>query len=90
MTIAAPEPLAAHHAIEAFDSGVDSLDQCLKHRALRNQRTAASRTFVACENCRVAADYPKNGSWQPVVTEKAKHLQCFGTDSATLGLSPIG
>ena len=57
MTLSAPEPLAAHHATEAFACGVDSLDQWLKRRALKNQTTGASRTFVACEDGRVVAYY---------------------------------
>jgi predicted N-acetyltransferase YhbS len=36
---------------------VESLDHWLKHRALKNQVTGASRTFVACEDYRVLAYY---------------------------------
>ena len=57
MTVAAPEPLTEHHDIEAFVSGVESLDQWIKRRALKNQATGASRTFVSCENRRVLAYY---------------------------------
>lgn len=57
MSVAAPEPLAAHHELEAFTSGVDSLDQWLKRRALKNQASGASRTFVACDGQRVLAYY---------------------------------
>lgn len=57
MTVAAPEPLVAHHELEAFASGVDSLDQWLKRRALKNQASGASRTFVACDGRRVLAYY---------------------------------
>lgn len=57
MRVAAPEPLAAHHELEAFTSGVDSLDQWLKRRALKNQVSGASRTFVACDGRRVLAYY---------------------------------
>lgn len=55
--VAAPEPLAEHHELEAFTSGVDSLDQWLKRRALKNQVSGASRTFVACDGRRVLAYY---------------------------------
>lgn len=55
--VAAPEPLASHHDLEPFASGVDSLDQWLRRRALKNQATGASRTFVACEGQRVIAYY---------------------------------
>jgi len=57
VTVAAPEPLGAHHELEAFVSGVDSLDQWLKRRALKNQMSGASRTFVACDHRRVLAYY---------------------------------
>lgn len=57
MTIGAPEPLASHHELEQFASGVESLDQWLKRRALKNQATGASRTFVAGKGHRVLAYY---------------------------------
>ncbi len=57
MTVSPPEPLAAHHVTEAFSSGVESLDTWLKSRALKNQTSGASRTFVACEGRRVVAYY---------------------------------
>lgn len=57
MTIGPPEPLQAHHELELFDSGVESLDQWLKRRALKNHATGASRTFVVCESRRVLAYY---------------------------------
>jgi predicted N-acetyltransferase YhbS len=57
MTLAAPEPLTAHHELETFSSGIDSLDQWLKRRALKNQATGASRTFVAADSRRVLAYY---------------------------------
>ncbi len=57
MTVRAPELLAAHHEIALFDSGDESLDRWLRQRALRNQNSGASRTFVACEGNRVLAYY---------------------------------
>lgn len=57
MTIAAPEPLTGQHDTLEFESGVESLDHWLKRRALKNQATGASRTFVACERARVLAYY---------------------------------
>ena len=45
----APEPLAAGHALDRFDSGVLSLDDWLRRRARRNQASGASRTFVLCD-----------------------------------------
>jgi len=57
MKLSAPQPLAAHHEVAAFTCGVDSLDQWLKRRALPNQASGASRTFVACDGHRVLAYY---------------------------------
>lgn len=57
MTPTAPEPLADHHDITAFDCGVTSLDDWLKRRARANQAGGASRVFVACDAGRVIAYY---------------------------------
>lgn len=57
MRLSVPEPLGAHHDTEAFRSGVESLDTWLKRRALKNQLTGASRTFVVCEGRHVLAYY---------------------------------
>ncbi|HEX6017341.1 MAG TPA: GNAT family N-acetyltransferase [Burkholderiaceae bacterium] len=53
----APEPLTAQHALGDFDSGVRSLDDWLRRRAMHNQASGASRTFVACDGARVAGYY---------------------------------
>jgi GNAT superfamily N-acetyltransferase len=42
----APEPLGEHHQLAAFDSGVPALDDWLKRRAVPNQVSGASRSFV--------------------------------------------
>ena len=55
--LSAPEPLAGHHQTEVFDSGVVSLDDWLKRRAIQNQASGASRTFVTCEGGRVVGYY---------------------------------
>lgn len=57
MSLTAPEPLSVHHDTTAFACGVESLDHWLKLRALKNQATGASRTFVVCEGNRVVAYY---------------------------------
>ncbi len=57
MSLTAPEPIDAHHDTTAFTCGVESLDHWLKQRALKNQATGASRTFVVCEGNRVVAYY---------------------------------
>lgn len=57
MNLTAPEPLAAHHDVSAFQSGEDALDAWLKRRALKNQIGGASRSFVVCEGARVVGYY---------------------------------
>ncbi|WOJ30432.1 GNAT family N-acetyltransferase [Citrobacter koseri] len=55
--ISAPEPLHARHVLSAFRCGVDSMDNWLKQRAMKNQLTGASRTFVCCDGLKVLAYY---------------------------------
>ena len=55
--IQAPEPLTAEHALGGFDSGVTSLNDWLRRRALQNQISGASRTFVVCDAGPVVAYY---------------------------------
>lgn len=57
MPLLAPQPLAEHHRTEDFTSGVTSLDDWLKRRALANQASGASRTFVVCDEHRVIGYY---------------------------------
>ncbi|MBK6597490.1 MAG: GNAT family N-acetyltransferase [Proteobacteria bacterium] len=44
-----PEPLTASHRLDLFECGEELLDEWLERRALGNQATGASRTFVVCE-----------------------------------------
>lgn len=53
----APEPLRADHDLASFDSGVPALDDWLRRRALGNQESGASRTYVACVGTRVVGYY---------------------------------
>jgi GNAT superfamily N-acetyltransferase len=57
VALAAPEPLASHHHLIDFASGVGVLDEWLRRRALANQASGASRTFVVCEANRVIGYY---------------------------------
>jgi GNAT superfamily N-acetyltransferase len=43
------------HGLADFRSGVPVLDDWLKRRALQNQETGATRTFVVCRESRVVA-----------------------------------
>lgn len=48
MSLCAPAPLADHHQLGAFNSGVATLDEWLRRRARANQASGASRSFVVC------------------------------------------
>jgi GNAT superfamily N-acetyltransferase len=47
--LSAPQPLAAPHFLDEFACGEVSLDEWLKRRALTNQLSGASRTFVVTD-----------------------------------------
>jgi len=44
----APAPLAEHHDLSAFNSDEPVLEDWLRQRALRNMKSAATRTYVIC------------------------------------------
>jgi len=67
--ISAPEPLHAGHILTSFCCGVDSMDNWLKQRAIKNQLSGASRTFVCCDDANVMAYYSLASS--AVVTNNA-------------------
>lgn len=50
-------PLTGQHVTQEFSCGVESLDQWLKRRSLKNQMQGASRTYVVCDAMRVVAYY---------------------------------
>jgi GNAT superfamily N-acetyltransferase len=52
-----PAPLNVGHDVAAFDSGVFSLDEWLRKRAFKNEKSSASRTYVTCELSRVVGYY---------------------------------
>jgi GNAT superfamily N-acetyltransferase len=45
----APQPLAAHHLLNQFDCGQAALNTWLLRRAMVNQSSGASRTFVVAD-----------------------------------------
>lgn len=49
LALSAPQPLAATHILNEFACGEASLDEWLKRRALTNQLSGASRTFVVAD-----------------------------------------
>lgn len=48
MELQAPQPLNEQHSTTSFDCGDDMLNLWLKQRALGNQCSGATRTFVVC------------------------------------------
>ena len=57
MALSAPEPIGTNHQIGGFTSGVVSLDEWLKRRAVANQASGTARTFVVCEADKVIGYY---------------------------------
>jgi GNAT superfamily N-acetyltransferase len=55
--LTAPAPLTASHNTARFNCGQQSLDDWLKRRALANQSTGASRTFVVSDADSVCGYY---------------------------------
>jgi GNAT superfamily N-acetyltransferase len=55
--ISAPQALASHHRLDAFDCGEPRLDDWLKRRAVGNQASGASRTYVVCVDEAVVGYY---------------------------------
>lgn len=55
--IAPPEKLNARHDVSDFDSGEPVLDDWLRRRALANEDTGSSRTYVVCAEKRVVGYY---------------------------------
>ncbi len=49
LALSAPQPLAATHILDEFACEEASLDEWLKRRALTNQLSGASRTFVVAD-----------------------------------------
>jgi GNAT superfamily N-acetyltransferase len=57
VVLSAPAPLGPQHQIGDFSSGVASLDEWLKRRALTNQASGATRTFVVCDADKIVGYY---------------------------------
>lgn len=49
MSLTAPQPLDAHHRVDAFDCGKPTLTEWLLHHARQAQASGSARTFVSCE-----------------------------------------
>ena len=57
MNLRPPEPLSPDHQVHSFACGESVLDEWLKRRALGNQTSGASRTFVATTHVREVMAY---------------------------------
>ena len=55
--ISPPAKLTAEHDLSGFDSGEPVLDEWLRRRALQNEASGASRTYVVCAGRRVVGYY---------------------------------
>jgi GNAT superfamily N-acetyltransferase len=55
--LSAPAPLLATHVMDEFDCGEPVLNDWLRKRALKNENSGASRTFVVCQNNKVVGYY---------------------------------
>ncbi len=53
----APKLLTLNHETEVFNSGVISLDDWLSKRAMKNQVSGASRTYVVTQDQKVVGHY---------------------------------
>ncbi|MDB5643545.1 MAG: GCN5-related N-acetyltransferase [Hyphomicrobiales bacterium] len=57
MIFSAPAPITLEHDLSHFACGHPTLDDWLRRRALSNQESGASRTYVSTEGARVVAYY---------------------------------
>lgn len=57
LAMGAPEPLTPADVLDSFDCGEAALDDWLKRRALSNQLSGASRTFVVSDTSRRVFGY---------------------------------
>jgi GNAT superfamily N-acetyltransferase len=55
--LSAPEKLRADHDLSEFESGEPALDEWLRRRALPNEESGASRTYVVCTGHQVVGYY---------------------------------
>ena len=55
--LSAPAAITDQHPVAPFDCGVATLNDWLKQRALKNERSGASRTYVLCDGGEVVGYY---------------------------------
>lgn len=71
--VSAPRPLSETHRFDDFRCGEPSLDEWLRRRALANQVSGASRTFVVC------SDGERIVGFYSLATSTVSHAQATGT-----------
>ncbi len=54
MSLSVPQPLDAHHRLEAFDCGKVAITDWLLRNARQAQGSGSARTFVVCDEDRIA------------------------------------
>jgi N-acetylglutamate synthase-like GNAT family acetyltransferase len=57
LEISAPQPLTSGHLLDKFNCGEPVLDEWLKRRAMSNQLSGASRTFVVLDQDSLVCGY---------------------------------
>lgn len=57
MKYSSPQRITIDHIVKDFDCGESSLNDWLKKRALKNEQSDASRTYVVCGESAVVAYY---------------------------------
>lgn len=57
LEISAPQPLTSDHRLDKFNCGEPVLDEWLKRRAMSNQLSGASRTFVVLDQDSLVCGY---------------------------------
>ena len=55
--LSSPVPLSTDHRLIDFDCAVDSLNEWLIRRALKNEHNGGSRTYVVCDGNQVVGYY---------------------------------
>jgi GNAT superfamily N-acetyltransferase len=76
MDLLAPQPLAQHHSTVSFDCGDSSLDHWLQQRALANQQSGATRTFVVCNGHAAVMAYVALASGAVAVASAPGRFRC--------------
>jgi GNAT superfamily N-acetyltransferase len=75
ISFTAPEPLTPAHGLDSFLCGEVSLDDWLRRRALANQLSGASRTFVVCDEQRQVMGYYALAAGAVSQTAAAGHVR---------------